>query len=250
MRKLQQIINRQNNARILDVGTGNGSFIGRLVALKNDYTEIIGIDVLDSQIEAANKNFEDERIKFIKMDLFENDFEKHSFDIICLSNTLHHLADIKKTISIMEELLKDKGIIIFSEMYSNGLNKAQKSHLKIHHFAAEIDRSFGDIHHDTFKNTEIINLVNENASLKIIDAWDIVVPGKEETSQEEIDWINQSLDRLILKAHDEDKDYLTKKALKIRKYVNKHGFESATQLAVVLSSFKPFSSIKEVLSGQ
>ncbi|MFK5884252.1 MAG: class I SAM-dependent methyltransferase [Candidatus Izemoplasma sp.] len=247
MRKLQGTITKFNNARILDIGTGNGSFIGRLVALNNSFDEIIGIDILDSQIDIAKKNFEDKRIKFYKMDIFDNNFEEHSFDIICLSNTLHHLKDIKKTIKVMESLLKDKGIIIFSEMCSNGLNKAQKSHLMIHHFAAEIDRSFGEIHHDTFKDKEIIKKIQENTTLKIVDAWDMLVPPKDKTSQEELDWLNTSLDRLVLKAHDDDKEHLTKKAIIIRKHFKKHGFESASTLVVIVSSFKPFTSIKEML---
>lgn len=247
MKKLHRQLFKYKNARILDIGTGNGTFIGLLLNVKKDYKEIIGVDILPRQIELANNNFDDKKIKFMNVDIFNHNFKKNSFDIVCLSNTLHHLDDINKMIALMEELVTDKGILIFNEMYSNSLNKSQKSHLMIHHFAAEIDRSFGETHYETFKNKDIINKIKENTETKIIDAWDMVIPRKEKTTDEEIKWFNKTIDRLIDKAKDEDKEYYRKKALKIRKHIKKHGFESATQLLVLTSKFKTFTSIKEVL---
>ena len=77
--------------------------------------------------------------------------EDNSFDIISLSNSLHHLENPKEIFAEMERVLAQYGIIIINEMISDGLSKRQKSHLKLHHFAAEVDRALGGTHNETFK---------------------------------------------------------------------------------------------------
>ena len=140
MRKLKNIIVSLNSPRILDVGTGNGNFIRVLTSLEADFKSAVGIDVLNSSITSCEANFNDERISFVKMNALNMDFEDNSFDVVSLSNSLHHLLDIEDTLKEMERVLAPGGVIIICEMINNNLNKKQKSHLQLHHFAAEIDR--------------------------------------------------------------------------------------------------------------
>ena len=189
MEKLTALLKQKNNAKILDVGTGNGNFIRILTALDNSFSEIIGIDLIDGAIEVSKKNFEDERINFFKMDALNMEFEDSSFDFVCLSNSLHHLEDIPGILKEMERVLKPDGALIFCEMMSNNLDKRQKSHLLMHHFAAEVDVARGRFHDKTFTNKRILEILKQDSSLEIKDAWDLTYPRREENSKEELEWL-------------------------------------------------------------
>ena len=235
MKRLKVFLEQNKEAKILDVGTGNGNFIRIITTMMDDFSEIIGIDLLDGSIEGCKKNFEDERINFFKMDALNMDFEDNLFDIVCLSNSLHHFEDVKGILREMERVLKPGGALIFCEMMSNNLNKRQRSHLLIHHYAAEIDRERGSYHGETFTNKKILEILESKSLLSIKDAWDLTYPRENENTEEEIEWLFETIDRVKEGITDvKKKEYYEKQAVKIRKYIMKYGFDSATQLIVVL----------------
>lgn len=236
MIKLTKFLNQNKFKRILDVGTGNGNFIKMIASMTNSYEEIIGIDEMEVAVSTSSKNFEDERIKFQLMSGYKMDFIDDSFDMVCLSNTLHHLDDIKGLFKEIERVLKPEGFILINEMIANGLDKRQKSHMKIHHFAAAIDRACGDVHHETMSATSILKTLEENSELNIKDAWNLTFERPGENTKEEIEWLCATVDRILKKVenHDDYKEFV-KQGDKIKKYIKKTGFDSATQLVVVLS---------------
>ena len=236
MEKLKRLLNSFESPRILDVGTGTGAFIGMIKQMYDGYEQIVGIDLLERAITAAKENFkEDNRIEFKVMDINEMEYDENYFDIVILSNTLHHLSDVKKTIEQMEKYVKNGGIILINEMVSNDLNKAQLSHKYVHHLAAEVDRTFGDFHNDTFTNIEILQILKDNSTFQIKDAWDFQGSSHNEPTDELIEFFQSTMDRLIAKSKDEDKEYFEKKSVKVMKHIKTHGFESATPLVVVLA---------------
>lgn len=235
MRKFASFLNHYKFKKILDVGTGNGNFIKMIASLTDTYEEIIGIDELEVAVSTSQKNFEDERVSFQLMSGHKMDFEDDSFDLVCLSNTLHHLDDIKGLFKEMERVLKPGGFLMINEMIANGLTKRQKAHLKIHHFAASIDRACGDIHYETMPAVEVLKTLDENCELSIKDAWNLTFERPDSNSKEEIDWLMNTIDRLLTKVEDhEEYSAFVKQGEKIKKYILKTGFDSATQLMVVL----------------
>lgn len=235
MKKLGAFLNYLESPKILDVGTGNGNFIRIIQSLTDKYDEIIGIDELDIAVETARKNFDDERITFLKMDAFDMDFEDDYFDLVCLSNSLHHLSDVNGMLREMERVLKPTGHLLVNEMKKDGLNSRQKSHLKIHHFAAEIDRETGATHNETFTAKEMLSLLQEESQLQIKDVWDLQHERPEKNSKEEIEWLCSTVDRVQEKITDLDrKKYYFKNGEKVKKYIKRVGFDSATQVVVIL----------------
>ena len=221
--------------RILDVGTGSGNFVGLLNNLYTDYEEIIGIDTHERSLEMAKKNFQDGRIVFENMDALEMSYEDDSFDLVCLSNSLHHLSDPSAIFKEMERVLKPGGKLIVSEMVSDNLDKRQMSHLIIHHFAAKIDRLRGDTHNETMSHEEIIESLNINSQLPITKHWDLTYERRGENTEEEIKWFIDTVDRLVSRVPEELKDEYMKEADSVKDYIKKHGFDSATTLLCVLS---------------
>jgi ubiquinone/menaquinone biosynthesis C-methylase UbiE len=237
MQKLSNLMKSFTDTRILDVGTGNGNFIRVMTVLNDKYKSVVGIDLIEGAIKLCNSSFSDERIKFMKMDALNMEFEDESFDIVSLSNSLHHLEDIEATLSEMERVLVPGGILLFCEMRNNNLSKSQKSHLQIHHFAAEVDREFNVTHHDTFSEKEILNTLTEKSNIDIKAVWEFDILEKEEMGEKELEWLFETIDRLKEKTEKSDRpEYFRKKADKIKDYIRKYGFDSATQVIVVLGN--------------
>ena len=69
----------------------------------------------------------------------------------------------------------------------------------------------------------------------IKDAWDLTYPRREDNSEEEIEWLFETIDRVkegIIEP--KKKGYFEKEADKVKKHIKKYGFDSATQLIVIL----------------
>ncbi len=235
MEKLKEFLNKLDKPKILDVGTGGGNFIKLLISLYEDFESIVGIDQVEIAISSSKKNFTDERISFQQMDAFNMTFEDGSFDVVCLSNSLHHLRDVSGILQEMERVLKPGGTLLINEMMQDHLTSRQITHLKLHHFAAEIDRERGDTHNETFKRNEIIELLEEKSTLTIKESWDMFYERESKNTQKEIDWLLNTINRLTERVQDEDrKEHFKQKGERIKEYVLKVGFDSATQLLVIL----------------
>ncbi|MBN2540472.1 MAG: class I SAM-dependent methyltransferase [Bacilli bacterium] len=234
MERLQTFLKQIPNAKILDVGTGVGNFIGLIDYLHKDYEKIVGIDIMDRMVSLASKNFEDnEKVKIVKRDILDTGFPSAHFDIVCLSNSLHHLADVDGTFEAMEELVKPGGYLLFNEMRSDELNEEQISHRLIHHFSAKLDRELGMVHDDTFTKQEIIDQIKTHSNCEIIDYWEMEVPVSK-PSKEEIEQMTKTVDALLNRIQNEEIIARYKaEAEAIKEYIRLHGIQACTQILVV-----------------
>ena len=234
MKKLKVYLTNFPQAKILDIGTGRGNFISLIDYIYNDYSEIIGIDVLDYLLDMNRENFKtNPKIKFIEDDILNTNLAKESFDVICLSNTLHHLENIKATFREMRRLLKPQGIIIVNEMISDNLNEKQISHKLLHHFAAKVDMRFGNYHQATFTENQIKKTLSELADLSMIDTWKLDIDLSNEA--EDTNQLVKIIDRLLeqVKVCDDNEVFL-EEANEIKTYLKNNGFDNATQVVLVL----------------
>lgn len=232
MEKLAQFLNDLKPQKILDVGTGGGNFIDLINTVYQDYQEIIGIDTIDAAIKSANNNFKDNgKVSFKLMDAKTMDFEEETFDLVCLSNSLHHLDDKKAVIHQMERVLNKGGYLLFAEMMNNNLSVRQISHLLLHHFAAKLDRLKNRTHNDTYSDQTILNECAKNSSLSVTQNWVLYYERKKENSEDEIEWLLQTVDRLMKNIEDKE---LIFEASEIKEYIKKNGFDSCPTMIVVM----------------
>ena len=236
MNRFAQFLQDVKPQNILDVATGSGSFIGLIRQLYGDYRSIVGIDALSIAVRTATKNHQDDsRIRFERMDAEQMRFRRNSFDLVCLSNSLHHLADTDKVLREMHRVKKPDGYVLISEMVSDQLTKAQLSHLKIHHFAAAVDRHLGEIHGDTLSRADLLARLETTSDMTIVDHWVLDYHRAGESSDSEIQWLNDTIDKLVDRVTDPDaKAQFRQTGNEIKQYIKVHGFESATTYMVVL----------------
>jgi len=230
MKRLKEILEKIEAPTILDIGTGSGQFVSMITGVCGHYKKIVGIDTLDRAIDAANKNNSNDRITFKVQDVMTMD---EKFDIVCLSNSLHHFENPKAIIDKMIDLTYSGGKIIIQEMYQDHQTDAQMSHVKLHHFWAEVDRLTGNIHNDTFFKNDIIGHLSHD-KLKLVDVWDVDFGEKYVYTSEDYDFLKSSIYNSLKKIESLN-EYATLKKTgeNLDKRLDEVGFDSATELMIV-----------------
>jgi 2-polyprenyl-3-methyl-5-hydroxy-6-metoxy-1,4-benzoquinol methylase len=107
-RKLK-LINKVSTGgkNLLDVGCGTGDFLQ--VAQYHNWT-VSGIEPNDRARQIANQKSNN---KVFDVEHFQK-FEKQSFDVITLWHVLEHLPELDEHISLLNNLLKPKGVILIA----------------------------------------------------------------------------------------------------------------------------------------
>jgi SAM-dependent methyltransferase len=95
-------------AKILDIGCGNGRFLGYLIKHGFDGygTELLG--------NAANRAAEIPGLKLKVGHLSEVEFGENLFDCVCLWHVFEHLTEPKETLQIIRRILKPGGYLMMS----------------------------------------------------------------------------------------------------------------------------------------
>ncbi len=211
--------------RILDIGTGAGNFIYELNGLYE--CEYVGVDTSERAIQMAKENFKE--MDHISFDVVEENnvpYEDASFDIVCLSNTIHHLSEVDSTFAEMKRLAKKGGYLLFNEMQSDQLTAPQKSHMYVHHFAAKVDRLFGVEHKDTFKRDDIVQLLQQYGPVELVE---VDFARQDEMSEEEFNWFKNTIEKIAGRAKDlPEFEELQKEGSEILDYIEKNGYDRAT----------------------
>lgn len=226
----QDILGKIPGGRVLDVATGTGGFIHFLLEGLKDYSEIIGVDSNERRKAAFEEAFNEKpNIRFELQDAGRLGFADSSFDMVCVSNSLHHL-DPSAALGEMKRVLHPGGTLLVSEMYCNGQTETQMTHVLLHHWWGDVDRVNGVVHHETYSRSEIIDLVH-GLGLDhevLYDLRDLESDPKDPAILAELEPVFESY---IQRA--EGYPDLQKRGEELRKRVAQIGFHSATTLLVI-----------------
>jgi ubiquinone/menaquinone biosynthesis C-methylase UbiE len=143
---------------VIDAGTGSGEFISILKAVFPE-AAFTGIDPSTEAIEMAKTIHPD--VEFRLAGLENHGFASESFDLASISMALHHLPKLQKGLKELKRMVKPEGWFIICELYSDNLNPAQEVQKLFHHFRSATDRLLGISHRETFKRSEIIQIISE-----------------------------------------------------------------------------------------
>lgn len=179
--KIAQKLGTISAGTVLDVGTDKGGFIDTLIKTLKAYDSFIGIDYCPSDkskkdMESARKRFEGKPIQFLQMNAENLEFEDESFDTVCISHCLHHLASVSKVMTEMKRVLRRGGNFILQESYCDGeQTEAQKADELEHEWEARVDSLLGVIHNKTLAMQEIRYIVH-GLKLNEIEIFDSTHP--------------------------------------------------------------------------
>jgi ubiquinone/menaquinone biosynthesis C-methylase UbiE len=226
MRTPQDILGQLPAGRVLDVATGNGAFIHFLLERLKGYTEIIGIDTSERAAAAFEAAFADKPdIRFRSMDGCHLEFDAESFDLVCISNSLHHFDDPRAVLHQMVQVLRPQGHLLVCEMYRDGQTEAQMTHVHLHHWWGAVDRVNGLTHHETYLREELVGLVSA-LGLKEEAQYDLSDVSVDPKSPSILEELNPVFERYMQRA-DGHPD-LQRRGEELRQRVAEIGFHSAT----------------------
>lgn len=226
----KDILGHISGGRVLDVATGNGGFIHFLLASLKDYTEIIGVDNNERAAAAFAGTFkENPNIHFQRMDASQMEFDDSSFDLVCISNSLHHL-DPEPVLSEMKRVLRPGGWLLVSEMYCDGQTETQMTHVLLHHWWAAVDTVNGIVHRETYQRRELVELA-ARLGLENEAAHDLSELDENPKDPAILAELNPVFERTIQRA--EGYPDLQARGEELRKRVAEIGFHSATTLMVI-----------------
>jgi len=233
MTTFEVIFSPISGGRILDVATGRGSFIHIMLESLKDYDEIIAIDSNDEFGVNFRETFTGKPITYQQMDASALNFADSSFDTVCISNSLHHMADPTRVLAEMQRVLKPSGTFIISEMMQDNLSEAQISHMLMHHWGASINRAEGIFHKETFLRQELMDFA-KNTALNNWKFYDVAYLDDDPKDLETIEEIDGIIDLYTRKTEKlSDQEMLQKRGQAIREHVHEVGFHGATALVAI-----------------
>jgi ubiquinone/menaquinone biosynthesis C-methylase UbiE len=234
----KDILGHISAGRVLDVATGSGGFIHFLLDGLKDYTEIIGVDNNARAAAAFSEAFrENPNIHFQMMDATHLDFDDASFDLVCISNSLHHLgtptplsAGPLPVLRQMKRILRPNGRLLVSEMYRDGQTETQMTHVMLHHWWAAVDTVNGIVHQETYQRRELVEMVT-SLGLENGAAYDLSELDKNPKDPAILAELGPVFERYIQRA--EGHPNLQARGEELRQRVAEIGFHSATTLLVI-----------------
>jgi ubiquinone/menaquinone biosynthesis C-methylase UbiE len=227
----QDILANTPAGRVLDVATGGGGFVHFLLEGLKDYAEIIGVDSNERAAAAFTEAFKDKsNIRFQAMDAARLDFDPDSFDLVCISNSLHHFDDPLAVLRQMERVLRPGGHLLVSEMYCDGQTETQMTHVHLHHWWAAVDTVNGVVHHETYRRGGLVELVS-SLRLKETELYDMSDTSDDPRNPEISAELDPVFDRYIQRA--EGHSDLQARGAELRQHVAEIGFHSATTLVII-----------------
>lgn len=231
------ILGHLSAGRVLDVATGSGGFIHFLIEGLQDYVEIIGVDNVDRAAAFAEAFKENPKIHFQQMDAHHLDFPDSSFDLVCISNSLHHF-DTSTSLSAgplpvlreMKRVLRPGGRLLVSEMFRDDQTETQMTHVLLHHWWAAVDTVNGIVHRETYQRRELVEMV-DSLGLENEAAYDLSELDENPKDPAILAELNPVFERYIQRA--EGHPDLQKRGAELRQRVEEIGFHSATTLMAI-----------------
>jgi SAM-dependent methyltransferase len=160
---------------VLDVATGDGTFIGFLVRALAAYERFAGIDVSARGLGRARVTSRRQTVELLTMQAGSLGFASEAFDTVCVAGSLHHLEDPPGVLAEMKRVLKPGGHLLLQEMVSDGDQpEAQINEVLVHSWLAEIDTLLGRCHRQPYTSHAVQAMVQAagfRAPESILSAW-------------------------------------------------------------------------------
>ncbi|HEX2979808.1 MAG TPA: class I SAM-dependent methyltransferase, partial [Anaerolineaceae bacterium] len=154
--------------RVIDVATGRGDFLRQVKALSTDLRLAVGVDNARRAAASWPSALGENGLAFACADAGRLALASDAFDVVCISNSLHHLADLEGTIAELLRVLTPGGALVVNEMVRDGQTETQQTHVLLHHWWAEIDTRSGVEHHPTYARADLYALLR---GLGLREAW-------------------------------------------------------------------------------
>ena len=157
--------------RILDVATGNGSFIGFLRHYGAPESTVTAVDTSPNALRTVAGAFRENDVFPVQASGETLCFPDGTFDAVAVANSIHHFGDPAAILGEMIRVLRPGGLFILREMFRDGeQTEPQKTHTMLHHWWGEVDRLTGVVHNNTLTRGAIEAIPLELGLLDVLSA--------------------------------------------------------------------------------
>lgn len=156
MDKLRQELSSLRVERVLDVATRDGAFAKEMYKGFAGCGEIVALDLSEKMFEKGREKCAGMPVRFVLGDACHMDFADDTFDVVAVANSLHHVPDLGALLGEMKRVVKPGGLVLISEMYSDGQPKASLTHWILHDIDCTMHTIDGIYHHPTYFKSEIL----------------------------------------------------------------------------------------------
>jgi 2-polyprenyl-3-methyl-5-hydroxy-6-metoxy-1,4-benzoquinol methylase len=219
---------------LLDVATGKGDFLKMMTDHLAGYQNALGIDVDETSLNLAREKFDGEiRVEFRCVHGQQLPFPENHFDLVSISNALHHLDDVQAVLAEMKRVCRPDGWMLIAEMYRETQSSAQENFHEFHDLICEMRRHLGHDFSGTFSRLRLKEMFDELnlSSFELIDYTEANPPPiSPEDAQGRLAGLQQILDRLH--AHPEYETY-RRRLERFRRNFEQDGLNLPSQLILL-----------------
>lgn len=226
----RRFLEKLSNPMVLDVATGKGGFLGKLLNELGDYQKVVGIEPFEEELDVARESFDDSRISFQLAKGESLPFDDDSFDLVTISDALHHVSNINKTLQEMKRVVKPEGIILIMEMYRDDIPPAAETFTMFHDLKVKTDKQKNLPHNYTFKKDEIKYFIR-NAGINIQDISNFYLENDSFLSKDDLHARFEAMKEGL--ANEAEKEKVDLGAKKILASLERNGICKAPSLVVV-----------------
>lgn len=232
MKRLKEELAKLNVKKALDIATRTGDFAVTLAKGLGGYEEIIAIDIDEKAMEKGRAKTGDlPGLRFEKRDGYHTGFPDHCFDLISISNSLHHFADLDALFAEIRRLLAPGGAVVINEMPRDRQEGAPGTHFRLHWWDCDVDTARGVFHGKNFSCQEIAELVREHGIAIEKEFLD------QETNPDLVPPLIKRLENMeekLEKVKDApDYEEMAAEMGRVREYYARHGVARANQYVVI-----------------
>jgi malonyl-CoA O-methyltransferase len=123
---------RQDLAKILDVGCGTGA-LAEMLADKYPRSEIFGVDIAEGMVEVASEKIKGEKVRFLHADAEHLPFNSQEFDLVVSSLSLQWM-NAQSVFEQVSRVLKQGGSFYFSTFGPATLEELRGKNLSVNSF--------------------------------------------------------------------------------------------------------------------
>jgi ubiquinone/menaquinone biosynthesis C-methylase UbiE len=229
----REVLSEIDGGKVLDVACGEGQFIEILKESLRSWEHFTCLDVDKEILKRASAKLNDARYSFIQESSQKIPVNDETFDLVSLSNALHHLDDPGAALQEMKRVLKYGKYMIINEMYSDGLTESQLSRKMYHDLRADIDKIIGVSHFYTFTKSEIIRFM-DNVGLSGIQIFEYMESQDDPMNINRIREYSARLDSWLEQIGENEKyDYFYMRAQELKKRFGLVGFTNPPHLVIL-----------------
>lgn len=162
--KESKVLSNNKYSKIFDLATGQGRFL-QMLTDNVQYDVAFGCDISKDKLRIAREKLKDKKSILFLVDGTQLPFLDSEFDLVSISNSLHHFEDVDKVIIEASRILKKEGILLINEIISDDLTEAQEVDMKLSHLFVSIDKILGYIHNYSYSSYEVKNIRSLNSDI-------------------------------------------------------------------------------------